>query len=168
MAAVWGCLLLAVLQVRYLPIDSQHSVCGPWGCGPPLPPLIAYHGFWLVLLSLPTILACRGLDDAQLRWLGRIVAATGISGLFIIGVWDMIPALPHWLLRVGNMPTKYLVHRYLLAVATLVDVPVVQIALAGITCSMTARAKQRGRNQTRTDEQCVVVFEDGKSPAGKA
>ena len=66
LVAVWGVSLLGVLQIQHLPLDAGHSVCGPWGCGPPLPPLIAYHGFWIVLLSLPTVLGCRGLAPSAL------------------------------------------------------------------------------------------------------
>jgi len=167
MTAVWGCALFGVLQLQYLPIDSQHSVCGPWGCGPSLPPLIAYHGFWSVLISFPTILVCRGLDAAQLRRFGWIVSATGFLGLLIVGVWDMIPTLPHWLPHIRSMPAKYIVHRYLLAVATLVDVPIVPITLAGITCLMTASARKKGHNQIETNDQSAVVFDDVPSPAGK-
>lgn len=164
---VWACSLFGILQVQYLPIQSLHSICGPWGCGPALPPLIAYHGFWVVLVSYPTMLACRGLDAEKLRRLGWIVTVIGCLGLFIAGVWDMIPALLNWLPRINSMPAKYIVHRYLLAVVTLVDIPVVQITLAGITCFMTARARKRGHVQNCTNDESAVVFDDVSSPVEK-
>ena len=141
LAAVWGVSLLGVLQIQYLPLDTGHSVCGPWGCGPPLPPLIAYHGFWIVLLSLPTVLGCRGLAPSPLQKTGWVLAAVGLSGLLLVGLWELIPSLPHWLPRIRDLAPRYYVQRYLLSLATLVDVPIVPLTLAGLCCLLMARTK---------------------------
>ena len=138
LVAVWGVSLLGVLQIQHLPLDAGHSVCGPWGCGPPLPPLIAYHGFWIVLLSLPTVLGCRGLAPSALQKTGWVLVAVGLSGLLVVGLWELIPSLPHWLPRIRGLAPKYYAQRYLLSLATLVDVPIVPLALAGVSCLLTA------------------------------
>lgn len=149
-ASVWGLSLFGVLQIQYLTLDANHSVCGPWGCGPPLPPLLAYHGFWLVLLSLPTLLLCRSLEIWQLRKTGWLLLAIGLSGFVIVGVWEIIPSFPHWLLRVGDLEPRYYIHRYLLSLATLVDIPIAQITLAGFCCLLVTRT--RGQQRPITSE----------------
>ena len=150
-AGVWGVSLFAVLQIQYLPLDASHSVCGRWGCGPPLPPLIAYHGFWLVLLSLPTAILCRALTPARLRTTGWILLAVGLSGFALVGMWEMVPSLPLWLPRVRHLPPRYYMQRYLLSVATLVDVPIVPLTIAGLCCVLSARRRrERVKQQTQT------------------
>ena len=141
LAAVWGALLLGVLQIQYVPLDAGHSVCGPWGCGPPVPPLIAYHGFWIVLLSLPTVLGCRCLSPSALQNTGWGLVAVGLSGLLIVGLWELIPSLPHWLPRIRDLAPKYYMQRYLLSLVTLVDVPIVPLTLSGLGCLLIARTK---------------------------
>lgn len=130
LTAAWGGALFGVLQLYRLPNDPNHSVCGPWGCGPPVQALAACHGFWLVLFSLPTLLLCRRLDSATIRWTGLLLFACGILGLAGIAVWEGT----HWWPRAGELQRHYIVQRYLFAVATLVDVPVVEIVLAGLAC----------------------------------
>jgi len=143
LTAGWGLCLFGVLQIRNLPLDAGHSVCGPWGCGPPLPPLIAYHGFWLVLFSLPTALVCRNKAPVRLRRWGWCLVAAGLCGLLVVGLWEIIPPLPHWLPRMRDLAPQYYVQRYLLSLATLIDVPVVPIMLAGLACVLTARSRRR-------------------------
>jgi hypothetical protein len=105
--------------------------------------LIAYHGFWLVLLSLPTALVCRSLAPQRLRRCGWCLVAAGLCGLLVVGFWEMIPSLPHWLPRVRDLAPQYYVQRYLLSLATLIDVPIIPLTLAGLSCVMTARMRTR-------------------------
>src|SRR6202034_2817596 len=58
-SCAWGVCLKWALLLQYLPASTfgQHTVCGPWGCGPPLPVLLACHTFWMVLLAPPAVVA---------------------------------------------------------------------------------------------------------------
>lgn len=134
----WGAAIFGVLQLHHLPLEPVHSVCGPWGCLPPLQALAAYHGFWLVLLSLPAGLACRFLVPSALKKLGLLLVVCGVLGLAGIAIRQYFSWLPYnaiW-------RTQYCVQRYLYEVATLVDVPVVQGILSGVTCLLIARLRK--------------------------
>lgn len=141
--ALWGTSLWGILQIQHVRLAASHLLCGPWGCGPPLFPLLAYQGFWAVLLSLPTWLFCRNVTPSHLRRLGWSLLAAGFGGFLIVGVWDAVPALPHWLPRVSHLPARYWVPRYLLAVITQIDVPIVQTTLAGFVCTVAAKSRAR-------------------------
>ena len=52
---VWGGLLLACLSLRHLQALNQHSVCGPWGCGPPTNALLAVHVGWTAVIWPPLL-----------------------------------------------------------------------------------------------------------------
>jgi len=149
LTAAWGAALFGVLQLYRLPDTTGHSVCGPWGCGPPVQALLACHGFWLVLFSLPTGLLCRRLDAPVLRKAGLILLACGILGLAGIAVWEGT----HWWPRASEFHRHYIVQRYLFVVVTLVDVPVVEITIAGLTCFGAARLRNRREIQTSSPLQ---------------
>lgn len=155
--AVWGGSLWGVLQLRHLPVDASHSICGPWGCGPPVSALAAYHGFWIVLLALPTIVACRRLDPRALSKLGATLMLAGAAGLIGVAVWECV----HWLPQVTDWQRKYLVQRYLFSVATWIDVPIVPIFLAGVACAITAM-RRAGRSDAEFEATTVGAEE---SPA---
>jgi len=132
-AGLWGAGLMLVLQVHQLPVGNSHAICGPWGCGPPLPALISYHGFWLVLLSLPTALICRFLPTRPLLLVGGTAVLAGLLGIAGVIYWEAT----HWLPQVQAIQKEYFRQRCLFSVAMLVDVPMVQILLAGTTLLVT-------------------------------
>lgn len=161
LTAAWGGALFGVLQLYRLPDAAGHSICGPWGCGPPIQALAACHGFWLVLFSLPTGLLCRRLDPRTLRRTGLLLVAGGILGLAGIAVWEGI----HWWPRASEFQRHYIVQRYLFVVATLVDVPVVEIVIVGFTCFGTARLRDRRGAQTPNAlEQSPSARGNGETP----
>lgn len=160
---VWGLSIFGVLQVQHFAWLSAHSVCGPWGCGPPLQALIAYHGFWLALFSLPTAAAC---EFFRLTIVGRIgwwLLGLGIAGLLVVGVWDAVPTLPHWLPRSTFLAPQHYVPRYLLSLFTLIDVPIVPMILAGSYCLVSARRRQK--SITTSNPPVHAVFENAKDRA---
>lgn len=132
-AGLWGAGLMLVLQVHQLPVGNSHAICGPWGCGPPLPALISYHGFWLVLLSLPTALCCRFLRTRPLLLVGGTAVLVGLVGIAGVIYWEST----HWLPHVQTIQKDYFPQRCLFSVAILVDVPLVQVLLAGTALLVT-------------------------------
>lgn len=145
----WGLLLLAVLQIQKLPMRTASDlICGPWGCGPPVPPLLASHGFWLTFLLLPTICLCVVLGPAKLRKAGLLLLMAGVSGLVLVAIWDILPSVPHWVPRVRNLEPKYYLQRYLLSLITLIDVPVVPLTLNGLLCLWISRRRfKKGQDE---------------------
>ncbi len=138
----WGLALFAALQLGNVPVDWGH-VCGPWGCGPPVKALVAWHGFWGILLALPVLLAIAYWPGRRLQRVGLVLTAAGLLGLAGIAVWQTVD----WLPRVSDSYQRYFAARYLFVVATLVDVPIVQLTLAGIACWCTGTLRARSKRR---------------------
>ena len=49
----WALAAFGALSLANLPGEYGHSLCGPWGCLPPLQALAAMHLFWVVVLGPP-------------------------------------------------------------------------------------------------------------------
>lgn len=130
--AIWGGAMYGVLQGRHISWSYDHAVCGKWGCGPTTQALLSYHGFWLVLLMPPTVLFCRSTPPRQLRRIGRWVTLVGFLGALGIMIW----ARQDWINTTNPFDHKYAVHHAVFVLANLIDVPVVQVTLAGIVCSL--------------------------------
>jgi len=130
-AAAWAGGLFGVLSLQYLPDHclGEHGVCGPWGCGAPLPALMACHGFWLVLFAPATVYAARRLKPQTVWRLGAGLVSFAGLGLVGIAVWQALT----WWAQVDKSLHAYVVQRYLFVLATLVDVPVLETLLAGVT-----------------------------------
>ncbi|WP_166829571.1 hypothetical protein [Thalassoroseus pseudoceratinae] len=135
---LWGAALIGVLQLKALPVSPSHSVCGPWGCGPEIPSLLAYHGFWLVVLSLPTILVCRHLSQMRLRRLGVGGVVLAILCIVAICIWQRMT----WWPDVTDWQREYFVKRCMFVVITAVDWPVLQILFLSTLCGLTGWFKR--------------------------
>ena len=87
-AGAWAAALFGVLSLQYLPdrFFGEHSVCGPWGCGAPLPALLACHGFWLVLFAPATVYAARQLKPQTVWRLGAGLVSLAGLGLVAVAV----------------------------------------------------------------------------------
>ena len=134
--AAWAAVMYGVLQLRHLTGTWDHAICGPWGCGPPLSSLAAYHGFWFVLLAGGALLAARTWPPRLLRYVGFGLILGAVVALVVLTGWDLVS----WLPQVANASQKHLVQRCLFVVLTSVDVPAIPILLAGIIC-VTARGR---------------------------
>ncbi len=130
-AGTWAAGLLGVLSLQYLPdrFFGEHTVCGPWGCGAPPPALLACHGFWLLLFGPATLYAARRLPPATVWRLGAGLCGLAGAGLVAVAVWQAFA----WWPNVDQSLHQYAVQRYLFVLATLVDVPVLEALLAGVT-----------------------------------
>jgi hypothetical protein len=124
----WVGVLFASLQLQQLPGDFSHSVCGPWGCGPPLQSLLACHGFWATLFVLPTGCCARSIQPPHLRRLGYLLTTIGFCSLIVVAIWQSVT----WLPAASEWQREYFLQRYLFSIGTLIDVPMVQALLAGL------------------------------------
>ena len=69
---VWGAALFGILQIGLASGSGlhEHSICGPWGCGPPTSALLGWHGFWLLLAGPLVGIAIYAWPARRLRNLG--------------------------------------------------------------------------------------------------
>jgi hypothetical protein len=152
---LWAAGLEGVLQLRQLPDTcfGEHSVCGPWGCGPPLSALLACHGFWLVLMAPVAATAVLYLPVKWVWRLGIVLAGAGFLGLAAVAAWEAAT----WLPQASDWQRHYIGQRYLFSVATLVDVPIVQSLMLGTILCLVSRfgggsSRSRGTSQTAVRE----------------
>jgi len=152
--SVWGAALFGVLRIGIAAPHGfdEHSICGPWGCGPPTSALIGWHGFWLLLTALPAGIAIYNLPPRWLRNLGAALVTVGLLILIGIGIWEAATWLP--LFSPGE-PT-YAVQRYLFSLVTMTDVPTIPVALSGIALLIAYRVK-RPRHQLAATAQKTAV-----------
>ena len=130
---IWIAALYGVLRAGPYLGNLGHGFCGPWGCGPPLEALLVYHGFWLVLIGGLTTAAIRFCSAATLDVAGRTLTVVSLCGLLGLMAWELT--------YMSDTIRPYAVQRCLFAVATLVDIPIVPAALAGIACWFASHRK---------------------------
>ncbi len=141
--AVWGLAIAACLSVARLPGDWGHSICGPWGCGPPLQALAACHAAWLALLLPPAVILARR------QWpTPRAVARLGVllvcAAIVALGVMLVRQRLEWWdAVQPGQR--DFFWRRCGFVVATTIDIPVVQLLLAGAYLLVGGNAARQGR-----------------------
>lgn len=140
-AAAWGSALYSVLQIHRFSNLSRHTICGPWGCGPPLESLIACHGFWVVFLALPTAVACMRLSPPVLKRAGFAVLLLGLLGIAGIVSWQLV----YWLPEVSRTQREHLLERLVFSTATLVELPAFELLLAGLSCLVVAALRGEGQ-----------------------
>ena len=143
----WIAAMYATLHAEpYIPLRHlNHALCGPWtttGCGPTLAALIVIHGFWLILTAGLTVLAISTCSPATLRRVGLSLIVGGICAFVGLAIWEMATMI--------DAVRPYAVARYFFLLATLVDLPIVPITLAGLACWIASR-----RERTKT----VVTIE---------
>lgn len=131
-------MLFGALQIGKAAGDWGH-LCGPFGCGPPVKDLVAWHGFWAAVLVLPTWLCVRHSSARALRRLGLAVAVAGLLWLAGIVAWEAM----HWLPRVSADYRSFFVLRCLFVVALLVDLPIVQATLCAVICWIVGTMRER-------------------------
>lgn len=121
--SVWGLVLTGSLSVANWPGDWGHSVCGAWGCGPPMQALLACHLSWLVVLGPSSLLL---LNQAPRRVV-FLVGATGLTlGLLTAGTIAIHEHLT-WAAQVSDWQQQYYWHRVGFVILTAVEVPVLEL-----------------------------------------
>ena len=128
-AALFGCLQLHTL-------DLDHSICGPWGCGPPSSALLAMHSFWLVLLMPLAWLGPMVWPSLDWAAFGKVLLWAGLAAMVVIGVTDF------FIFQSDLTRPVYIWQRFLFRLATLPDWPFMQLALTGAAaCVVGASAR---------------------------
>jgi hypothetical protein len=97
---------------------------------PPLQALAALHGLWLLVLLPPAMWAACRWPAPRLRLLGSTLVAFVTLGFAMLAAREAAT----WLPTVTGEQARYLPHRILYVVATLTDVPLLQLTLAGTVC----------------------------------
>ena len=163
----WGAVVFGVLQVHRLPAFTEPSICSPaWGCGPPLNALISYHGFWLVLFASPIWLMSRLLTIKRLHAIGSLLATLGVVAVIAVVIWQAI----NWLPTASEFQRGFFIQRCLFKVAVMVDVPTVQVLLAGFTCLFVAQVRHRQRDHAPSplpDAEPQIIDQSNRQPSNR-
>jgi hypothetical protein len=129
-AAFWAAAVYGALGVQHWIGSGKHSICGPWGCGPPTGSLVSLHLGWLAAIGPPLIYLPLRLKLSR-RWAGRIALSSivlGAVGLLSIVSWQWFV----WLPQASQWSREYIWQRCGFVVATTVDFPLVQLLVAGL------------------------------------
>ncbi|MEM9701540.1 MAG: hypothetical protein AAF907_03750, partial [Planctomycetota bacterium] len=138
----WGAACYGVVQVAEREgAFGDASICGPWGCGPPLPAVIAMHGFWLIVAAGVVRLAALFLPARWLRHVGRALTVIGLLGAIGLAGWGV----SEWWAEVATDRRQYAGRRLLFELAAHTDLPVLQATLAGATAWIVGRVRLRRR-----------------------
>ena len=153
----WGITLTGTLSIANLPGDWGNSVCGVWGCGPPLQALVACHASWLVVLVPMAVIASRSLTA---QWVHR----GAIIGLAIATTGALVFALHEyftWYAEASEWQRSYYAHRVGFSILTTVETPVFEIA--GVSAFQLAGSMRRVR---RSQETVSADFRIAKTEHG--
>ena len=132
---IWSAALFGCLQLHTL--DLGHSICGPWGCGPPTSALLAMHSFWLVLLLPLAWLAPRIWPRLDWVAFGKGLYLAAVAAIVLIGVTDFFT------FQADPTQPVYVWQRFLFRLATLPDWPVIQVAMVGALLAGVGRLRCR-------------------------
>ncbi len=126
----WSGLLLGSLSIATLPGDWGHAFCGPWGCGPTIQALVACHLSWLIILLPAAVLFARSsrISPQLVRRTGTMLLLGAIIGLLTIVVYQRLI----WLPAASDFQRPYFWQRCGFVIATSIDLPLLQLLLAGI------------------------------------
>lgn len=133
---LWGLTLWLVLLISHLSLPGGHSICGAWGCGPPLSALVACHGAWFVILFpvLPLFRRRLAAWESRVGWCMMFAGLAGILGVAAHEVLYWLPAASEW-------QRQFLLQRWLFSVATWTDVPLLPMTLLGSVLVIRSRTR---------------------------
>lgn len=126
----WGLALTGTLSIANWPGDWGHSVCGAWGCGPPLQALLACHTSWLVVL-VP--LAASAPYFLSVQWIRRaafIGLSVSVGSALAFAANDYF----NWYAHASEWQRAYYFHRVGFSILTTVEFPIYE--LAGLSAVM--------------------------------
>ncbi len=152
LVVVWLTSIVAVLRaepVLAAAVGSGHSICGPWGCGPPLSSLLVWHSFVTILLVPPAIIAAKKRPDFAVHWAGLLMIVVGLAAATFA-----VTNLAMWWNSANDVARGYIVHRALFSLVAFTDAPIVPATLtAAIYWWM-------GRRHPRTKDADVLSTND--------
>lgn len=157
----WGLALKGTLSIAQLPGHWGHSVCGVWGCGPPLQAIVASHGSWLVLLLPPVLIALQRFSGRTLRISAMTALVLALVGLLGVAVHEYLT----WYAGASAWQRTFFGRRVWFVVLTTVEVPLMQVlGLSVLVLIMTPRRHQfRLRNSTQAAAVATHSSEQGDS-----
>jgi hypothetical protein len=159
---LWALLIFAALQSNGLVSETDHSVCGPWGCGPEIGDLVAMHAAWLAVVGPPLIYFSykANLSSKLLRRIAVGLFAVGILGMLTIIAWQWLI----WLPSASTWSKDYIWQRCGFAIVTSVDFPLIPAVILGIilTGVSLVREWRRGvgvssQSNTSEDREAVSI-----------
>lgn len=158
----WAIALVGTLSIANWPGHWGHGICGPWGCGPPLHALVTCHSAWVVVFLPPTIWMRRRCSVQRCQQVAWMLLSVGIVGLLTLAARESTD----WLAHADDLHRRYLPQRLGFALVTLVDVPLMQVVLAGV--ALLAKRKF-ARRDSKPFVSCPRSNEmaEGQGPRGK-
>ena|GEM_PF-6361764 len=135
--AGWLAAALATVFVAVIPYDPGESMCGVWGCFPPLTALVSLHLLWCVGLSA-SVWAMRRWFPMLLRPVGLFLLFAAIVATTVIIADD----LSSWLSKTPDQFRQFWPKRVGYRLLTLTDVPLVQSMLVGVYCVIRGRGSR--------------------------
>lgn len=138
-AAGWLAAAVSALAVAAVPFDFGESLCGVWGCFPPVPALAAMHLFWCVALAAG-VHAVRTLRPNLLRPLSATLLLAAAVGIALIVGGD----LRAWLAGASDSARAFWPRRVGYTFATKTDYPLLQVLAAGVVCLVLHARTRRG------------------------
>src|SRR5262249_47056408 len=118
------------------PYDAGESLCGVWGCFPPLPALAAMHLFWCAVLGA-CVWAVRGWRPGLLRPVGVVLLLAAAATTAVVVGRD----LDRWFHWAPDEYHPFWPRRVAYTLTTLTDVPLVQSLVAGAVCVALGRRR---------------------------
>lgn len=145
---LWTAAIVGILHAEPLfasVFGDGHSVCGPWGCGPPLKSLLVWHGFVAVL----TIPAAAWLGTSFATSSSRaakfvLVLALAAAATFVVtntGMW--------WSTASASL-RGYVFQRAVFSTVAFTDAPVWPLLSAAFTFHVSSRRSMRRSQQAST------------------
>lgn len=125
---LWTLLLAGVLHSEPLlqkVLGANHSICGVWGCGPPITSLLAWHGFVAAAIVPSAVIAAKRSPITARRW-GRVVLAATLAGAAGFLLMNTV----QWYQSTSEFARGFLLQRVLFATVSFTDAPVVPAILA--------------------------------------
>ena len=143
---LWGALVYGAISLKELRFGSDHSICGPCGCGPTTSSLLAMHVGWLALLAPPILYLPKriGLSHKAIQRFSSAIALVGLTGVFVIVAWQWMV----WLPQAGEWSKQYIWQRCGFAVATAIDFPLLQLTAIGIALRLLNNQSNKLRTAT--------------------
>ena len=121
---VWGLTLTGTLSIANWPGDWGHSVCGAWGCGPPLQALVACHVAWLVVLIPPALITRRFVTTRTLRLAAASMLLFAITGALVIATHQYLT----WLALASEWQRPFYYQRVGFVILTMIEMPILELA----------------------------------------
>lgn len=141
---VWFALVGGALSVHRFVWVDDHSLCGPWGCGPSSGALLAVHLAWFVAIGLPVLYLPWRMRWSPLltRQLGGALAMLGILTVVGTVAWQGF----FWLPDVSPTMRPFFLQRCGFVLATAIDWPAVE--LLGVGAILWSSAGRKTRSPT--------------------